>query len=116
MFMHTLRNYWRTEIDQKWISRALPPSPTREAPQTGAPWNVFQKLNLTDAISPPLWLSTVPIHHTHTLFSPAKSVDYREEDLLSDGRLTQHPGGVDQSSAEHTQSPGQLPGSHGNQR
>lgn len=74
-------------------------------------WNVFmalQKLILISSdmmlLSQLAWLSIFPIF----LFF-ISSVDYREEDLLSDRRFTQHPGGVDQGSAEHTQSPGQQP-------
>lgn len=37
------------------------------------------------------------------------SADYREDHLFLDGWLAQYLGGVDQSSAEHSQGPGQQP-------
>ena len=75
-------------------------------------WNVFlalRKLILissdTTMLSQPAWLSIFPI-----FLPPVSPVDHGEEDLLSDRGFTQHPGGVDQGPAEHTQSPGQQPG------
>lgn len=55
---------------------------------------------------------SVVLSHVSLLFR-FQSVDYREEDLLPDRRLAQHPGGVDQGPAEHPQGPGQQPGYRG---
>ena len=82
-------------------------------------WNVFPALRQLILISSDTMMlsqSGSALHFSHISLLLVSSVDHREEDLLSDRRLTQHPGGVDQGSAEHTQGPGQQPGRRGDRR
>lgn len=68
------------------------------------------------ALQEPILISNIamPTQHFPHIFSAfLSSADHREEDLLPDRRFAQHPGGLDQGSAEHHQSPDQLPADGG---